>query len=150
MMDINFDEMYEGLKRTLEVNGHGKEADYTGFTPHLISHELRQHLYYKDVSIFVNEGDGVFMFVKNDKILYLGNIDQEGTEQTIIHEITAFKYLINTYMVLANDDPQGLIALRMEPNFDHLFLATFQQAYQKGIDNEHYTKEDLFPQEPIN
>lgn len=148
--NFHYDEFYEGLKDSLKEAGFGKEIDTSSLIPFPVIETVKDIFYYSDVLIYVNPEQTQFYFVKDNKALYMGNVDSEGTDKTILTEIVMLSALVNGYMVIANGDDVGLAHLRKTENFDVIFLESFVVGYQKGMDNNHYTKGELFPQENIH
>lgn len=101
-----------------------------------IPEEVKNKLVYPDMIIYTN--DVQYFVTKDGDYLYGGMVDSEGTEQTIINDISQTPEFINYRLTVTNDDKETLMNLMEEPSFLEKYMVQTTLGYQKGNENGHY------------
>lgn len=102
-----------------------------------LSIEIMDKLIYPgELVIYGNETS--YFIVKGTSPLYLGMIDAEGIENTIINDVNETSDFMNTMIAIANEDIDFVTNSFSNPVFFENFISQMSAGAEKGIKNGHY------------
>lgn len=98
--------------------------------------KVQEKLVYKDIVVYTDDKE--FYLTKDGFFLSGGHIDSEGTEATIINDITTTPEFINYNLMVANEDIERLFFHAQHPSFMIKYHEQAALGMKKATENNHY------------
>lgn len=127
--------MAEQMKTALKQSGIGEEFNPEGKKVVTLMPEVMLNVY---IPVAVYSDENHYYFVSEDNILvYMGNIDHEGLEETIKKDVTTLSVFTNFVIANMLEDQDTLLAIMSDTTNMIALLQQMQLGEQYARDNGH-------------